>query len=130
MNENITYQQLHKADLLKYCHRILEANNTIIGTVDFNIINILRSDARFKEGVFYGYHRDVGKDLIDFRSHRNCFGKGSLQIVIDYQTGNMYADIDKWSPYEDVVSFFGHTWEVIKGGLGEHNEYQKSSRYY
>ena len=79
------------------------------------VLSHLRADDRFKEGLFYGLHRDVGHALTDFRSFRGALGEGSLQIVIDKETGRFYADVDKWNPYADVVNFIGHTCEVIAG---------------
>lgn len=79
------------------------------------LLNALRHDDRFKEGILFGLHRDVGNALTDFRSHTNEFGDGSLQFVIDQKTGACYGDVDRFSPYSDVVGFAGHSGEVIGG---------------
>jgi hypothetical protein len=77
----------------------------------------LANDKRFVSGLFYGLHRDVGPHLKDYRSHTGSFGRGSLQITFSETTGQAYADVDRWSPYSDVVGFVGHAGEVI-GGSG------------
>lgn len=87
----------------------------------------LREDKRFKQGNLHAVspnkrrklHKDVGKNLTEFRSHTNEIGKGSMQYVIDVQTGRFYADIDKASPYTDVWSQIVHTGEVIEGFWGK-----------
>lgn len=79
------------------------------------LLNTLRRDDRFKEGILFGLHRDVGNALTDFRSHTNQFGDGSLQFVIDQKTGACYGDCDRFSPYSDVVGFVGHSGEVLGG---------------
>ena len=57
---------------------------------------------------------DVGAKLTDFRSYRGVLGKGSLQIVLDKETGRFYADCDKFNIYEDLVNIFGHSFgEVV-----------------
>jgi hypothetical protein len=87
---------------------------TLMGIARLEIIDKLKADPRFANGVFYGLHRSIGNDLIDFRSHTGELGIGSLQIVIDKKTGAAYADIDHFSPYADVVGFVGHSGEVVK----------------
>lgn len=77
------------------------------------LLGALERDERFKAGILFGLHRDVGNALIDYRSHTNEFGEGSLQFVIDKLTGAVYADVDKFSPYSDVVGFVGHAGEVV-----------------
>jgi hypothetical protein len=74
----------------------------------------LAQDPRFASGVLYAMHTDVGEHLEDYRSFTGALGKGSLQIVVDRQTGRAYADVDRFSPYGDVVGFLGHAFgEVI-----------------
>ena len=75
----------------------------------------LDADPRFACGLLHGLHADVGAHRRDYRAHTGTFGKGSLQIVVDWMTGNAYADVDRWSPYSDVVGFLGHAGEVIGG---------------
>lgn len=77
----------------------------------------LDRDEHFQRGPFYGLHHDVGDHLRDYRSWRNEFGKGSLQIVVDEVTGNAYADVDRWN-MQDVVNIVGHSWDVIRGFFG------------
>ena len=79
---------------------------------------LLKDTERFASGLLYGYHRDVGEDLIDFRSFTGEFGKGSLQIVIDKTTLKGYADCDRWNPYADLVGWFGHAGEVLGSLFG------------
>ena len=87
---------------------------TLMGIVRLDVIDKLKADPRFANGVFYGLHRSIGNDLIDFRSHTGELGTGSLQLVIDKKTGACYADIDHFSPYADVVGFVGHSGEVVR----------------
>lgn len=78
------------------------------------LIHELESNKKFKEGWLHGLHVNVGKHRRDFRSIKGSFGRGSLQVVIDNRTYRMYADIDKDSPYDDVVSFVLHSKDVIR----------------
>lgn len=75
----------------------------------------LKLDHRFAHGVLHGLHADIGPNRQDFRSYRGSLGKGSLQIVLDCSTGKFYADVDRFSPYEDLVGWFGHSGEVLRG---------------
>lgn len=84
------------------------------------IIEQLLKDKRFASGSLHKLHVDVGLNRRDFRAFRGALGakhKGSLQIVIDEITGNFYADVDAWNPYEDVVSWVGHASEVVSHAL-------------
>lgn len=91
--------------------------DTLVGTATPAFLARLRADDRFANGVFYGLHRDVGTDLADFRSYNGVLGPGSVQIVIDTNTLAVYADCDRFNPYEDVVRFLGHTGEVLGDGI-------------
>jgi hypothetical protein len=62
----------------------------------------------FAHGILYGFHTDVGRNLTDFRSYTGTFGNGSLQIVMDWNTGYFYSDVDRFNPYQDVINAFGH----------------------
>lgn len=78
----------------------------------------LALDPCFANGVLYGLHTDdfdPGSNLTEFRSHTGALGRGSLQIVFERKTGTIYADVDRFSPYSDVVGFLGHSGEVIGG---------------
>ena len=79
----------------------------------------LHADPRFACGEFHRLHaKDVGHPRIEFRSHTGTLGKGSLQWVINRETGQCYCDVDRFSPYSDVVGIVGHLFgEVIFGGF-------------
>lgn len=75
----------------------------------------LRKDERFVEGPLSGMHPEVGEPRTEFRSVRGSLGPGSLQVVVNLQTGVCFLDVDRFSPYDDVVGFVGHTGEVLSG---------------
>lgn len=100
-------------------HSVSADGKTLVGNVQVALVEVLRQDTAFGCGNFYGLHRDVGAELIDFRSHTDAFGKGSLQFVISKATGDCYVDVDKFSPYADVVGFIGHTGEVLSHVFGK-----------
>jgi YD repeat-containing protein len=83
------------------------------GTMDPAVFDWLKNDPNFANGWLYGFHRDVGDNLADFRSYTGTFGDGSLQIVMDRYTGNFWIDVDRFNPYQDVVNFFGHTFVEV-----------------
>lgn len=97
-------------DLLTPDYTLLPAppKQRLIGFATPEFLTRLRHDTRFKNGDFYGLHRDVGENLQDYRSHTGVLGPGSVQIVIDTTTLAVYADTDKFSPYSDLVGIFGH----------------------
>jgi hypothetical protein len=109
--------QIMKTGYTGYLHDVVEGSTSISAHVLPHMLPVLlhalRYNKRFKEGLLFGLHRDIGDALTDFRSHTNEFGEGSLQFVIDKQTGRFYADVDKFSPYSDAVGFVGHAGEVI-----------------
>jgi hypothetical protein len=108
--------QIARAGYSQFVQDYVEHGDTLLGNVDLELIDRLHHDPRFASGVFYGFHRDVGGDLIDFRSYNGELGEGSLQLVIDRFTGAIYADIDRFNPYQDVVRIFGHLFrEVLPG---------------
>jgi hypothetical protein len=109
--------QLERAGYLRYLTVRSASEKVVTGTMALTVVAKLAADERFAQGVLYGLHRDVGNSLTDFRSYRGAFGKGSLQIVIDVCSGECYADVDGWNPYEDVVSWVGHSAEVVRGWL-------------
>ena len=87
---------------------------SITGRFPGSVYDALMIDPRFANGELHKLHKEMGFDLQDFRSYRNTFGNGSLQIVINRQTGAFYADVDGWNPYQDVVNILGHTFgEVV-----------------
>ena len=75
----------------------------------------LRADPRFVEGPLHLLH-DVGAPKTEFRSERGAFGRGSLQVVVNTVNGRCVLDVDRFSPYDDVVGFLGHTGEVVVSG--------------
>jgi hypothetical protein len=84
-----------------------------------DLIAHLHNDQHFACGIFHGLHeKDVGHPRIEFRSHTGTLGKGSLQWVINRETGQCYCDVDRFSPYSDLVGIVGHLFgEVIFGGF-------------
>jgi hypothetical protein len=71
----------------------------------------------FRKGWLHNRHRDVGPARIDYRSFRGALGSGSLQIVVSTTTGAVFIDMDQFNPYEDLASFIGHAWEVVRNRL-------------
>lgn len=91
---------------------------TVTGVAQIKIIwEHLRSEKMkqiFHEGNLHKLHADVGKRRTDFRSYKGKICPGSLQFVIDLDSGRFYSDIDAWNPYQDAINWFGHTFgEVI-----------------
>jgi hypothetical protein len=109
--------QLERAGYLRYLLVRSATEKAVRGTMNLAIVAELWRDGRFAQGALHYLHEDVGTHRMDFRSYRGAFGKGSLQIVLDWKTGECYADIDSWNPYEDVVSWVGHAGEVVRGWL-------------
>lgn len=109
-------EQLFASGYLRYVSEHTEAGHGWYGRMDLAVLPALRADDRFASGVFWGMHQDVGSHLCDYRSFNGKFGPGSLQLVIDRETGHFWADIDRHNPYEDLVRFFGHAFtEVLPG---------------
>lgn len=111
MNE--AHRQIAQAGYLDYLSWIREFGETLEAFAVQAIFRELRKDARFREGLLFGLHTNVGRKLTDFRSYRGAFGRGSLQLVIDRETGKCYADVDGWNPYADLIGFVAHSGEVI-----------------
>lgn len=108
--------QLEAAGVLAHVQMIEQVDGGVRGIVGLLAVVWLREDARFSEGILFGYHRDVGDNLTDFRSDRGACGRGSLQLVIDLTTGHFWADVDVFNPYQDLVNWIGHAFgEVIPG---------------
>lgn len=112
--------QLGAAQIIRYLTPIAVTDRMVTAHSfphQTTIIEQLLHDDRFASGALHGLHVTVGLDRRDFRAYRGALGKhhkGSLQIVIDATTGNFYADIDAWNPYEDVISWVGHAFgEVV-----------------
>jgi len=63
---------------------------------------------------FHRNHRDVGSRRLDYRTDRGVFGAGSMQVVVSRASGRVFIDMDAFSPYEDMTSFVGHSWEVVR----------------
>lgn len=107
------------------------------GVVPLDVIDAMVLDARFASGVLYQLHKKdfkAGARLAEFRSFGGSLGDGSLQIVFDRSTGEVYADVDRHNPYQDVVGFIGHSGEVIGGffrkvfGRSTHEKRQQAFR--
>jgi hypothetical protein len=108
--------QIKASGLQDYFVSFIADGHAYRGTVRLGILDKLKVDDGFCCGPLYRLHLDVGDNLIEYRSHTGSFGRGSLQIVIDQTTGRYYADIDRWSPYSDVVGVLGHMFsEVVPG---------------
>lgn len=90
--------------------------NALIAYLDRQIVD--GTSGLYRIGAFHTKHKEVGPKRRDYRSDRGVFGIGSLQIVVSRATGTVFLDMDRFSPYEDVTSFFGHSWEVIRNRLG------------
>ena len=75
---------------------------------------IVEYDGIFRRGFMHREHRDVGPRRLDYRTDRGTFGDGSLQVVVSRVTGAVFFDMDAFSPYEDITSFVGHSWEVVR----------------
>jgi len=108
-------EQLDAAGVLSQSLSLEEREASVVGRLPLMVIGQLRADERFAEGPLYKLHADVGEDLTEFRSYRGTLGRGSLQIVIDKETGRFYADVDAFNPYADLVNFVGHSSEVVAG---------------
>lgn len=115
LSETEVGRQLLLAGAAPYLARIEFQGETVRAIAVPGLVAVLRANDRFIEGLLHGLHGDVGPNRTDFRSIRGSFGKGSLQIVLDPLTGVFYADVDRFSPYDDVVGFVGHAGEVIRG---------------
>lgn len=109
--------QFTAADVLKYVVSVDshgDEDTALRGYMDLAVIDALDQDPRFARGPLHRLHADVGTHLTEFRAHPGEIGDGSLQIVIDQQTGRFYADVDLFSPYTDVVNIVGHSFgEVV-----------------
>jgi hypothetical protein len=116
MNEVL--RQLTVSGKAKHLTNIEESGRAVYGIGCERLIRALRKDERFIEGIGHLLHDDVGGQRCDFRAIRGSFGKGSLQIVVSCETWRCYADLDGFSPYDDVVGFVAH-WvgEVIPAWL-------------
>lgn len=86
-------------------------------TLDGTLRERLDVDARFlHDPIFKANHvRDVGTPARGYRALRGTFGPGTVQVVVNSETGAAYADIDSWNPAEDVVGAVGHLVEVVSG---------------
>lgn len=104
------YRRLEAFGLLAYVQQITVEEFTVAGTIGLRAVVALRQDRRFIEGGLWWLHRHVGEHLTEFRSDRGAEGPGSMQLVIDLETGAFEADIDLSHPYDLVGAvwhFFG-----------------------
>lgn len=113
ITESEALRQITRAGLLDYLTITGVTQSSVHGKLNLEAVPLLSGDKRFARGVLYGLHRDVGTDLTDFRSFGGELGKGSLQIVVDTKTGDCYCDVDRFSPYGDVVGFLGHAFAEV-----------------
>lgn len=92
----------------------MDSGASIRGYCRPELIDKLKQDKRFCCGPWHLLHADVGEPRVEFRSHTGSLGKGSLQIVINTETDRYYMDLDRFSPYSDLVGVFGHLFgEVV-----------------
>lgn len=110
-----TINQLIEAGLWHLITDVIVESRGIRGVGKPALLTKLESNPKFKRGVLHGLHVDVGKNRRDYRAIKGSYGRGSTQVVIDSKTFVLYADVDNHSPYDDVVSFIGHSGEVIRG---------------
>lgn len=111
-------RQLHEAGLDEFIRDVVLEPASIRGVLGMRGVVQLRDDPRFAEGGLHALHADVGTPRTEFRSYRGCCGPGSLQIVVNLQSGAFYADVDAWNPYADAVNWLGHAFgEVIPNWL-------------
>lgn len=115
MSKHPVVMQLARGGCLDCCDRYEEVGATVRGVVRLDLIAQLQADRRFACGPFHLMHADVGEPRTEFRSHTGELGDGSLQIVINTQTGDFYADVDKFSPYSDLVGVVGHFFGEVMG---------------
>ena len=59
-------------------------------------------------GWAYGLHAAVGPDPQDYRSRGGSLGRGSMQVVFSAATRNFHIDVDKFSPYDGILSMLAH----------------------
>lgn len=108
-------RQLLVSGVAQYLSAVEIASEILHGHASVALVPYLRAHTDFAEGPLHELHRDVGPARHDFRSYRGSFGPGSLQIVYSPVTRQVYADIDQWNPYADVVGYVGHSVEVVRG---------------
>lgn len=110
-------EQLLAAGLYPYfldCD-LTEDGSAIRGTIRLHVVHLLATDGRFLRGHLHHLHDEVGTPRTEWRSLNGSLGPGSLQIVLNAQTGQCYVDVDRYNPYHDLVRFVGHTGEVLRG---------------
>ena len=74
---------------------------------------MLSNDNRFRSGWLSFLHR-VGPGAKDFRSKGGVLGSGSMQVAFSIQANIFNIDVDRYSPYDGVLSFMGHAFiEVL-----------------
>lgn len=117
MSSQDVLQQITDAGYLEYFQSYVEvpARRAVIGFVKPGVVAKLKLDDRFCSGPWHLLHADVGEPRCEFRSHTGKLGKGSVQWVINTETGACYCDIDRFSPYSDLVGLVGHAGEVVGG---------------
>lgn len=91
------------------------------------LLPYLQAHKDFVCGPLSALHPRVGTPRIDLRAYRRSFGPRALQFVINPDTGVGDVDLDRFNPYEDVVSILGHAGEVVSHRLGRLFRRRRSS---
>lgn len=76
-------------------------------------------DAAFTTGATAGHHSDIcglPGGCVSYRSYNGTYGSGSLQLVVNSESGAAHIDVDHHNPNQDLFSFLGHlVLEVLPG---------------
>lgn len=109
--------RLQQEGLLDYVKpgSVIVSEYSIDGVMDLAVLEALDKRPNFQRGPWHRLHRK-GENQTEYRSYR--YDNMSLQVVINTDTGEFYSDLDKYSPYEDVVGIVGHLFvEVVPNTL-------------
>lgn len=113
---SIVQDQLQAAGLWKHVITSTENEDGIDGLMELYAFHVLRSDPRFTEGPLGTLHPEIGEPRSDFRGDSGAFGKRSLQVVINQETGRFHADTDRYNAYGGALPFSLHgLLEVLPG---------------
>lgn len=78
------------------------------------MIDCLRRHPSMLEGEWHWLHPSVGFPRTEFRSITGSLGPGSLQVVINTETGAFEADVDLHNT-QDVVNIVAHLGGEVLG---------------